>query len=94
MIDADERSLQLPMFLAAQRSINTLIFRVEPLGKVSPVSQMVDCKNKNSPAFLLNSWILNRADSDRISRLRRSLHFNPHSVAHAKSLETKNVRLE
>lgn len=39
MIDADARSLQLPVFLAAQQSINTLFLRVLALGKVSPVSQ-------------------------------------------------------
>lgn len=64
MIDADERSLQLPMLLAAQQSINTLIFGVKPHGKVSPASQVVDCKNKTLPAFSVASRISNRANTD------------------------------
>lgn len=38
MIDAYERSLQLPEFLSAQKSINTLIFGVKPLKSKSEKS--------------------------------------------------------
>lgn len=53
MIDACERSLQLRVFLAAQQSINTLFFRVWPLGKVSPISQRAGCKDKMLSHFFL-----------------------------------------
>lgn len=69
MIDASARSLQLPVFLAAQRSINTLFFREQPLGKVSPISRRVGWGNE----MLLASWVeegeLRGTQQDNISPL-------------------------
>lgn len=48
MIDVELQSQQLPEFLSAQRSINTLFFRAEPLGKVSPTSEQLGCQSENT----------------------------------------------
>lgn len=48
VIDVELQSLQLPEFVSAHRSINTLFFRAEPLGKVSPTSEKVGCQCDNT----------------------------------------------
>lgn len=97
MFDACEQSLQLPVFLAAQKSINTLFFRVEPLGKVSPIRQCVSCKkikNKNQrlSVFPPVSRTGNRENNcditDNISYyLSWSLQNNPRSAAFGFTLD-------